>query len=171
MREIELLPLRYEYCEKVAEIAKESLPEHWSLQSIRDVLRYDNNIYYVAYSIEENQIIGFAGVMVIADEAELLNIAICQAFRGQGIGKLLLEKMLQVTVEQGACRLLLEVRQSNLVARALYDRYCFREIARRKDYYSNPTEDAVILEWSNEQLLPLEITNELGYHSNMMERL
>lgn len=146
MKGIELLPLQYEDCERVAEIAKESLPEHWSLQSIRDVLQYENNIYYVVHSIEENQIIGFAGIMIIADEAELLNIAICPAFRRHGIGKLLLEKMLQAAVDGGACRILLEVRKSNLAARALYDRYSFKEIATRKDYYSNPTEDAVIME-------------------------
>lgn len=146
MKKIELLPLQYEYCEEVAQIAKESLPEYWSLQSVRDVLRYENNIYYVAKNTEDKRIVGFAGIMLIVDEAELLNIAIRPAFRGQGIGKCLLEQVLQEAARHGASRMLLEVRESNLPAKKLYKRYHFTELAVRKNYYNNPVEDAVIME-------------------------
>ena len=101
MDKIELLPLQSEYCEAVEEIARKTLPEHWSLESIRDVLHYDNNIFYVAYSTGDSQIVGFAGIMVIVDEAELLNIAIHPAFHRRGIGKMLLEWMIQEAVRYG----------------------------------------------------------------------
>lgn len=146
MSTIELRPLQYTHCEAVAEIAKESLPEHWSVESIRDVLRYENNIYYVACSPENNRIIGFAGIMIIADEAELLNIAVHPVFRTQRIGELLLERMLQEAVRSGAYRVLLEVRESNVSAQNLYMKYQFTQIAKRKNYYSNPVEDAIIME-------------------------
>lgn len=146
MDKIELLPLQSEYCEAVEEIARKTLPEHWSLESIRDVLHYDNNIFYVAYSTGDSQIVGFAGIMVIVDEAELLNIAIHPAFHRRGIGKMLLEWMIQEAVRHGARQMLLEVRQSNRAAIDLYSKFGFIEFSQRRNYYKNPVEDAIIME-------------------------
>lgn len=146
MDKIELLPLQREYCEAVEEIARKTLPEHWSLESIQDVLRYDNNIFYVAYSTEDSQIVGFAGIMVIVDEAELLNIAIHPAFHRKGIGKMLLERMVQEAIRHGARRMFLEVRRSNRIAIDLYDRFEFVKFSERRNYYKNPVEDAIIME-------------------------
>lgn len=144
---IELIPLQPEYCEAVAEIARESLPEHWSLRGIQDVLRYDNNRYFVARQQKEDKvIIGFAGIMLIAEEAELLNIAVKPAFWGQGIGQQLLEKMIFEAAAGEAVRLLLEVRKSNTSAIHLYQKNRFHVLGERKNYYSAPTEDAIIME-------------------------
>lgn len=146
MNKIRLRPLQFSDCEAVAEIAEQCLPEHWSLGSVRSVLKYENNIYYVAHSIEQSLVVGFAGIMVIADEAELLNIAVNPDFRRQGIGKLLLGRMLQEANKAGAFRLLLEVRESNFDARKLYYQHQFVEIGTRRGYYRDPIEDAVIME-------------------------
>ena len=142
---IDLLPLQLQYCEAVAEIAKESLPEHWSLDGIKDVLRYDNNIYYVACDLS-GKIVGFAGIMLVADEAELLNIAVSESFRGRGIGQELLTKVLSKASQKGTQRMLLEVRKSNTSAINLYHKNGFVELGERKNYYSNPKEDAIIME-------------------------
>lgn len=157
---IKILPLRLEYCEAVAAIARESLPESWSLQEIRNVLQYDYNFYYVACNMESkdqvvesdlsivvNCIVGFAGAMLIGDEAELLNIAIRKAYREQGIGTLLLKLLLCEMTGRGMKRMLLEVRQSNKYAQKLYFEHGFRQLAVRKKYYNNPEEDAVIMEY------------------------
>lgn len=141
---IRLLPLQLKDCEAVFKIAKVSLPEHWSLQSVKDVLNYDNNIYYVAKC--EDEVVGFAGIMVVADEAELLNIAVEEEARGQGVGQLLLNAVINASEEKNAIRLLLEVRKSNENALRLYKKNDFSVIGQRKAYYSNPTEDAVIME-------------------------
>lgn len=169
---IDLLPLRMQYCEAVAQIAKECLPEHWSLEGIRDVLHYDHNIYYVACNVEKiedksynnakktdfgqmeedelsvafNKIVGFAGIMLIADEAELLNIAVTPSFQGCGIGQALLKKMIVLAKEKGCKRMLLEVRESNTLAMNLYDKNGFVRLGERKDYYSHPRENAIIME-------------------------
>ena len=142
---IDLLPLQLQYCEAVAEIAKESLPEHWSLDGIKDVLRYDNNIYYVARDLS-GKIVGFVGIMLVADEAELLNIAVSGSFRGRGIGQELLTKVLSKASQKGTQRMLLEVRKSNTSAINLYHKNGFVELGERKNYYSNPKEDAIIME-------------------------
>lgn len=146
---IEIVPLQYEYCDAVAEIAAQTLPEHWSVESIRDVLRHKNNIYLVAREIESRRIVGFAGIMVIDGEAELLNIALRAEFRGCGTGGRLLTLVMEEAAKQGANRILLEVRESNIAARQFYERYHFEELSRRKRYYSNPVEDAVIMEINN----------------------
>ena len=167
-----LLPLQLQYCEVVAEIARECLPEHWSLDGIRDVLQYDNNIYYVACYVEkaespvygdrenidyyrkvENEdsavsgkVVGFAGIMLIADEAELLNIAVTPSFQGHKIGQALLDKMIVSAKERGIRRMLLEVRKSNMLAMNLYYKNQFVKLGERKNYYSHPKENAVIME-------------------------
>lgn len=143
---IELEPLQLQYCAEVAEIASRNLPEAWSLSGIQDVLRYDNNIYYVAKQIDDGQIAGFAGVMLIADEVELLNIAVKKAFRHQGVGQLLLDKLIAESAARGGRRMLLEVRKSNIQAIALYHKNLFSVLTERKNYYSNPIEDAIIME-------------------------
>lgn len=142
---IELIPLELQYCEEVADIAKENLPEAWSLSGIQDVLRYSDNIYYVARQTDNREIVGFAGIMLIADEAELLNIAVRKDFQGQGVGQLLLEKVMEKGCAGGAGRMLLEVRKSNIPAIKLYHKNLFSVLGERKNYYSNPTEDAIIM--------------------------
>ncbi len=167
---IKIVPLQLEYCEAVAEIAKESLPESWSVNEIRNVLNYDYNFYYVAYEVLSKRedvssfshvsdkiaksqetfapctIVGFAGAMLIDHDADLLNIAVKKEFRGRGIGNKLLETLMQTGKQRGMNRMLLEVRESNHVARSLYLEHGFLQIAMRKNYYHNPTEDAVIME-------------------------
>ena len=143
---IELVPLQLKYCEDVEKIAKECLPEHWSLAGIQDVLRYDNNIFYIAKDIERGSVIGFVGTMVIVDEAELLNIAVTSAYRKQGIGQQLLDRVVDESKKRGANRLLLEVRRSNLSAIAFYQKNQFVQIGERKNYYAKPLEDAIIME-------------------------
>ncbi len=143
---IELFPLELQYCDKVAEISKNCLPEAWSYASICDVLKYDNNIYYVAQDVHADVVVGFAGIMIVADEAELLNIAVSSDYRRSGVAKRLLEQLLMQARQQGAYRMLLEVRESNDGAKALYKQMGFSHLAVRKNYYSHPTEDAIIME-------------------------
>ncbi|MDD6070924.1 MAG: ribosomal protein S18-alanine N-acetyltransferase [Clostridiales bacterium] len=144
--DIELVPLTLELCEEVYHIAAVSLPEHWSLQGVKDVLRYDNNIFIVARLKNSATVVGFAGIMMIVDEAELLNIAVLSEYRKKGIGQMLLNYMFQEADRHNAVRMLLEVRRSNKTARQLYERNGFTAFAERKGYYSNPKEDAIIME-------------------------
>lgn len=157
---IEIIPLKYEHCEQVYDIARQCLPEHWSLDGIRDVLKYDNNIYFVAvesghdeysedYSDGEDRadsVVGFGGIMVVADEAELLNIAVSDSYRKQGIATKLLDRLLTAAKMLGAYRMLLEVREKNYTAQDLYTKSGFTAIGTRRNYYTNPTDNAIIME-------------------------
>lgn len=141
---IELIPLKLEYCEAVYEIAKSCLPEHWSYDGVKDVLRYSNNIYYVALN-EDGEVEGFGGIMIVADEAELLNIAVKKEYRRCGIADQLMDRLIEEAKKAGAVCMLLEVREHNAEAQSLYNKKGFSTAGIRRNYYSNPTEDAVIM--------------------------
>lgn len=143
---MELIPLQMELCEEVYEIAKNRIPEHWSLQGVKDILKYDNNIYYVVRLLATGQVIAFGGIMVIADEAELLNIAVAEEYSRMGIADELMLQLTKTAKMQQTYRILLEVRESNIAAQRLYQKHGFQKIGERKDYYSNPKENAFIME-------------------------
>jgi ribosomal-protein-alanine N-acetyltransferase len=84
---------------------------------------------------DEESVIGFSLARAVADEAELLLLAVKPAMQGRGIGKMLLERFTEAARERGATRLHLEVREGNH-ALSLYERACFTLVGRRRNYYS-----------------------------------
>jgi ribosomal-protein-alanine N-acetyltransferase len=81
----------------------------------------------------------------MAEEAEILNLAVDSTRRRQGIGSLLMQNALAACKAVGARKIFLEVRDSNEAARKFYLRMGFTEVGRRREYYSRPLEDALIL--------------------------
>jgi len=88
----------------------------------------------------------YVAFQVVADEMHLLNLAVAPEWRGRGWGRWLLRLALGLGGRRGARRILLEVRRSNQAALALYQKAGFREIAVRRNYYTRPQEDALVLE-------------------------
>jgi ribosomal-protein-alanine N-acetyltransferase len=82
---------------------------------------------------------------IIPPEGELYRIATAQRWRGRGVAYRLLDYAVKTSRGVGLETLFLEVRESNLAAISLYRSYGFREISKRKDYYRNPTENAIIM--------------------------
>jgi ribosomal-protein-alanine N-acetyltransferase len=97
--------------------------------------------------------IGFCSFWRIVDELHINNLAVLPEFRRTGIASALLEFVLQYGVELGARRATLEMRRSNDSARLLYERFGFTAAGIRKDYYSKPVEDALVL-WREDLPLP-----------------
>ena len=106
---------------------------------------YYYNVYYIAWDALQEGVVGFAGIMVIAEDSELLNIAVDPKFQHKGIGTLLMDKIVEESWKNGADRIFLEVRSGNTKAQQLYKQYCFKVIGERKNYYNNPTEDAWVM--------------------------
>lgn len=102
----------------------------------------------VALVIEETAICGFLVARVLGDEWELENIAVAGPARRRGLGASLLGHFLDLARRQGAVSVFLEVRESNRAARQLYEKWAFCESGRRKSYYRNPLEDAVVYRFS-----------------------
>jgi ribosomal-protein-alanine N-acetyltransferase len=93
----------------------------------------------------KEKIVGFAGVWFMAGEAHLITIAVRQANRGLSIGEYLLAAVLDIAIDSKAGFATLEVRSSNQTAQSLYEKYGFIKTGKRKGYYSDTREDAIIM--------------------------
>ena len=96
----------------------------------------------------QDNIVGFAGQWVMAEEAHITTIAVDVAHRGRGLGELMLIEMIKLGQAAGATSMTLEVRVSNSIAQALYRKFDFYENGIRPRYYSDDAEDALIM-WSD----------------------
>lgn len=116
----------------------------WTRGNFQDSL----NSGYSAWVMESaGEILGYALVMLVLDEAHLLNISVAKTYQGQGLGRFLLSHMIAVSTQHGATNLFLEVRASNRQALGLYEAMGFCEMGIRRNYYpaSQGREDAVLM--------------------------
>lgn len=93
----------------------------------------------------EEYIVGSAGFWLMVDEAHLITIAVRNAYRGQDLGELLLMSVIELATQLNAHLITLEVRVSNKVAQALYEKYGFRVVGVRRGYYSDNGEDGLLM--------------------------
>ena len=109
-----------------------------------DFLGYiDSEIYCFFVAKIDEKAVGYIGYMLIAGEADIINIGILPEFRGIGIGNMLMDAMIDNLKENNAMCVHLEVRKSNNVAISLYEKYGFIATGVSKNHYKDPTEDAV----------------------------
>lgn len=129
--------------QQVMVIENENFTMPWTDKGFLTFLvRYDT-LFLVAE--EAGEILGFAGVVMVLDEAELVNVAVRKSRQKQGIGRLLVESLMRLIAEQEIELLHLEVRVSNIEAISLYKRIGFEEVGMRHNYYEAPREDAVLM--------------------------
>lgn len=116
----------------------------WSEKSFNDAISSDK---IDVYTIEtDGEICGFYCLMIINEEAELLNIAVAASHRRQGLGDKLMTHALSLAKSRGVKAVYLEVRESNTPARRLYEKYGYIALGVRKNYYAYPRENAVIMQ-------------------------
>jgi ribosomal-protein-alanine N-acetyltransferase len=90
-------------------------------------------------------IVGYVGIWLMVDEAHIVAIAVREAYRGKGLGELLLAASIDVALANGQEVVTLEVRRSNTIAQTLYEKYRFLKVGVRKRYYSDNGEDGIIM--------------------------
>lgn len=145
---------------QVAELEKLCFSDAWSETLIEDLLTssFDEAWVLELEAGEENdesgreqtgELVGYINPRFLAGEGELMRIAVKPSYRGLGLSKKLMDRMMQSAAEQGATELTLEVRAGNEAAIGLYQSYGFVSEAVRRGYYHNPTEDACIM-WLHE---------------------
>ncbi|MDD5604201.1 MAG: ribosomal protein S18-alanine N-acetyltransferase, partial [Eubacteriales bacterium] len=110
-----------------------------------------NKLSYYTVADVQGVIVGYAGMWIVADEAHIMNIAVLPAYRRHGMGSLLLNELISTAAKKNIGKMTLEVRKSNLAARALYQKFGFVPAGQRKAYYADNREDAVIM-WKNDIL-------------------
>jgi ribosomal-protein-alanine N-acetyltransferase len=128
---------------RVVEIERASFSDPWSFTAFRSALGAERLNFHVAVS--DGVVIGYAVSWCVIDEAELANLAVHPSRRGHRVGALLLDRAMADAREAGCVVMHLEVRESNTAARALYESRGFGMVGRRKRYYREPVEDALIL--------------------------
>ena len=129
--------------EQVAELEKACFSENWSYGLLEAGIYSPYDVYYV-YE-QEGRILGYCNLRLLAGEGEVQRIAVWPRCRRMGLAREMMEAMVDYARENRAAAISLEVRESNLPARSLYETYGFAKEAVRKGYYHNPSEDALIM--------------------------
>jgi ribosomal-protein-alanine N-acetyltransferase len=136
--------MREEDIPRVVQIERASFPTPWPPDAYRREIRENRSACYLVARRGE-EIVGYAGMWVILEEAHITTIAVDPQWRGQKIGERLLVALIDAARERGAKWVTLEVRKSNHIAQRLYRKYGFREVHVRRGYYTDNGEDALIM--------------------------
>lgn len=139
-----LVPMDRELAVQVAEIERMNFSHPWTEKMLQEDL--DNMLSSFICALGENGVVmGYAGLTVVAGEGYINNIAVRQEYRRQGVASELLKVFLRFGKAQGLSFLTLEVRASNEAAKRLYMKHGFAQVGRRKNYYDDPKEDAILM--------------------------
>lgn len=136
---MEIKELSKEYIKDVAEVEKVCFSRPWNEISIEAELQNEFSKFYVA--VENGRGVGYVGLYALTGEADIVRVAVLPEYRQKGIARAVLSKSLE-SVEGDV---FLDVRESNTAAINLYKSLGFYDTGVRKDYYSNPTENAVLM--------------------------
>ncbi|HEY8363124.1 MAG TPA: ribosomal protein S18-alanine N-acetyltransferase [Tissierellaceae bacterium] len=130
--------------DRVMEIETESFTTPWSRDSFLLEITKNRLAKYVVAEID-GLVVGYGGIWLIIDEGHITNIAVDKRYRGLGIGKKIIEGLIDLCKNNGITSMTLEVRKSNFVAQNLYRKYGFVEAGIRPNYYADDNEDAIIM--------------------------
>ena len=128
---------------QVAELEKLCFSDPWSENSIASELKNPLSFWLVA--LDGERVAGYIGSQTVMDESDMMNVAVHPDYRKQGIATALILGLVEELRKRGSRCLTLEVRASNETAISVYRKLEFQEVGRRKNYYRNPREDALIL--------------------------
>lgn len=121
--------------EKIKDVLENDFDDFWNYNIFKSELNNPNSTYFV---VKENDlIVGFSGILIVFDEADITNIVVKKDHRGTGISNLLLEKIIDFCIEKQINKINLEVNSANTVAINLYKKFGFKEVGLRKNYYKD----------------------------------
>lgn len=132
-----------EHVAAVAEMERQCFSDPWSEKSVASELDNPLSLWLIAEA--DGVVAGYVGSQTVLDSADMMNLAVSQDFRRQGIGEQLVNSLTEALAEKGVKTLLLEVRISNEPAKQLYQKLGFEIVGKRPRYYEKPREDALIL--------------------------
>ena len=143
MDEIRLAAMAERHLDALAELERLCFSQPWSRRGLAAELT-DPSAYFLVAERGDSAV-GYAGMHCVLDECYIANVAVHPDFRRGGIGKMLLRGLFDFAVRRESGFLSLEVRQSNAAAIALYEREGFRRAGLRRNFYTSPVEDGLIM--------------------------
>ena len=140
---MKIIKMDLHHVEQVAQIERACFSDPWSEKAIAGEITNPLSMWFVA--MDGDRVIGYIGSQSVLGEADMMNVAVSEEFRGKGIGEKLVVSLIDGLKENDVYRLTLEVRVSNTPAIKLYEKLGFIPIGRRPNYYYHPKEDALIM--------------------------
>ena len=145
MKQVKIVPMAAEHLDRLEQLERMCFSRPWSKKMLAEELDNQCAAFLVAVEPETEQPVGYAGLLVVADEGYITNVAVFPEYRRRGVAAQLLSVFENFARGNRLAFLTLEVRPSNTAAIALYESFGFRQAGRRKNYYDLPKEDALIL--------------------------
>lgn len=145
MKQVKIVPMAAEHLNRLEQLERMCFSRPWSKKMLVEELDNQCAAFLVAVEPETEKAVGYAGLLVVADEGYITNVAVDPSCRRQGVAAQLLQVFDNFAKGNHLAFLTLEVRPSNAAAIALYEGFGFREVGRRRNYYDLPKEDALIL--------------------------
>jgi len=143
MKRLQIRPMLVEDVPAVCAVDRLCFPEPWPTSLFLSETTSPMSRFQVA--VEDGEILGYLGGHLILDEAHVVTLGVHPDRRRQGIGERLLADFIEAALQENCRRITLEVRESNASALALYRRYGFQPISRRRQYYADNDEDAIVM--------------------------
>ena len=143
--EIKVVPMTADHLEELEKLERICFSRPWSRKMLAEELENECAAFLVAEDAATGKVVGYAGLLVVADEGYITNVAVFPAYRRRGIATHLIQVFINFAKGNRLAFLMLEVRPGNAAAIALYQGFGFKEVGRRKNYYDLPKEDALIL--------------------------
>lgn len=131
------------HLDEVAAIENDCFSHPWSRRSLESELQNETSRFLVA--VEDGKVIGYIGMSAVIDEGYLFNAAVDSHYRKKGVGSALVRELVTWCQKHDFAFLTLEVRESNAPAIALYSCFGFVRVGERKNYYSDPAENALLM--------------------------
>jgi len=130
---------------RVMLIEDEAFPTPWPERAYRDQLECNANCHCHVLEATKGRLCGYGCFWFVVDKAHISTLVVAQRWRGRGLGELLLLALIDQAIAKNAALVTLEVRGSNKTAQALYTKYGLKVVGRRKLYYADNQEDALIM--------------------------
>ena len=145
MDQITIVPMHADHLDEIAALERICFSRPWSRKMLAEELENQCAAFLTALDAVTGKVVGYAGLLVVADEGYITNVAVLPEYRRRGVAARLLQVFCDFAAGQKLAFLTLEVRPSNEAAIALYTGFGFTERGRRRNYYDLPKEEALIL--------------------------
>ncbi len=132
---VSISPMQLDDLEQISGKLETDFDDFWKFNILKSELENPNSVFFVAKF--KNQIVGFTGIEIVLDEADIVNIVVKKNYRKNGIASLLMENLIDFCKKKGIKKINLEVNSSNDIAIKLYKHFGFLQVGCRKNYYSN----------------------------------